>query len=892
MNAKANYVRSRLSLRSPQAESLEILQELTDVLELKKNSDLAAGLAKVRERYPTCADFERDFVSICFALATGVGKTRLMGAFISYLYLEKGIRNFFVMAPNLTVYDKLITDFSQPTHPKYVFRGIAEFVTKPPLVITGDSYTKHESTRQDDMYTSIRINVFNISKLNSETRGGREPRIKRLQECLGDSYFNHLASLDDLVLLMDESHHYRADRGMAVINELNPILGLELTATPQVERGQNTLKFKNVVYEYSLAKAIRDGFVKEPAAATRKDFDPAGYSPEDLDRIKLEDGVRIHEHTKNQLDIYARDNRADLVKPFVLVVAKDTDHASQLMSLIQSQAFFEGRYADKVMEIHSNQTGSEKEENVQHLLSLENPTNRIEIVIHVNMLKEGWDVTNLYTIIPLRTAASMTLREQTIGRGLRLPYGKRTGVKEVDLLTIVSHDKFQQIVDAANDPNSLIRKENIIEIDPAALTVRREVITSPSVFDAEIQVERERIAQIASPKEKQQATFRLDARFAILDVLPEMGRSATSASQLLTDDMKKRVVEKVRERVQSDPQMNLFAEEIVKEAEARYADDAKDFIARIIEIPKIMIVQKDEVVSGFSDFDLDTSALNFQPVSEEIYRRALQSNEVDHITGKGGIAQDRLDNLLVSELLNQPEIDYDEQADLLFRLTGQAVGHFASYLDEKDMQNVVLYHKQPIADQIYSQMMQHFFVEDPEYEDARVYPFVRIEEHNYEKLLDDGIHDFKETINPTSAIPSKVFVGFQKTCHLKYKFDSKTEKDFAILLEGDRDVLKWLRPSRSQFHIHYERNTKRYEPDFVVETETAIFMVETKSQRDMETEGVAKKTEAALTYCANATTFTTSNGGKPWKYLLIPHDAVLANMGFDSLASKYEVLAT
>lgn len=888
MNAKANYIRSRLSLRKPQAESLEILQELTDVLELKKNPDLAAELLKVRERYPTCADFERDFVSICFALATGVGKTRLMGAFITYLYLEKVIKNFFVMAPNLTVYEKLITDFSQPTHPKYVFKGIGEFAVHPPRVVTGDTY---ESAGYSDLYTDVTINVFNISKLNSESRGGKEPRIKRLQECLGDSYFNHLANLDDLVLLMDESHHYRADRGMAVINELNPILGLELTATPQVERAGGADKFKNVVYEYSLARAIRDGFVKEPAVATRKNFDPSGHSPEDLDRIKLEDGIRIHEHTKNQLDIYARDNRADLVKPFVLVVAKDTDHASQLMALIQSPAFFEGRYADKVMEIHSNQRGSEKEENVQHLLSLEDPNNRIEIVIHVNMLKEGWDVTNLYTIIPLRTAASMTLREQTIGRGLRLPYGKRTGASDVDKLTIIAHDRFQEIVDAANAPDSIIRKENIIEIDPEALSVRKEVITSPSVFEEEIRVERERIEQIASPEEKQQAVFKLDAKAAILDVLPEMGKSATNAADLLTQDMKKRVIEKVRERIQSDPQQNLFAAEIIQEAEARYDDDAKEFVARIIEIPKIMIVQKDEVRSGFREFELDVSAMNFQPVSEEIYRRALQSNEIDHITGTGGIAQDRLDNLLVNELLNKPEIDYDEQADLLFKLTGQACDHFASYLDENEMQNVVLYHKRPIADQVYSQMMQHFYVEEPDYEDARVYPFVRIEEHNYEKQLDDNIHDFKETINPTSAIPTKVFVGFQKTCHLKYKFDSKTEKDFAILIEGDGDVLKWMRPARKQFTIFYERNTKRYEPDFVVETDTVIYMVETKSQRDMNTEDVARKTEAALKYCSNVTRFTTANGGKPWKYLLIPHDAVLANMGFGMLAAKHEVRA-
>ncbi len=76
------------------------------------------------------------------------------------------------------------------------------------------------------------------------------------------------------------------------------------------------------------------------------------------------------------------------------------------------------------------------------------------------------------------------------------------------------------------------------------------------------------------------------------------------------------------------------------------------------------------------------------------------------------------------------------------------------------MQNVVVYHKQAIAEQIYSQMMQHFYIDEPEYEDAKVYPFVQIESHNFEKLTDDRIHDFKETINPTSAIPSKVFVGF------------------------------------------------------------------------------------------------------------------------------------
>lgn len=158
-----------------------------------------------------------------------------MGAFISYLYLEKGIKHFFVLAPNLTIYNKLIKDFT-PNTSKYVFRGIAEFATNPAEIITGDNYESGRGVRESLLFGSdVHINIFNISKINSEVRGGKQPRIKRLSEYVGQIYFEYLANLQDLVLLMDESHRYRATAGVRVLNELKPILGLELTATPQVK---------------------------------------------------------------------------------------------------------------------------------------------------------------------------------------------------------------------------------------------------------------------------------------------------------------------------------------------------------------------------------------------------------------------------------------------------------------------------------------------------------------------------------------------------------------------------------------------------------------------------------------------------------------------------------
>lgn len=425
----SKYIENVLALRQPQRESLEIFARLCDILTFSKEPNLDVELEAVHALCPTLSSFERDFPSFCFALATGIGKTRLMGACIAYLRYEKGIKNFFVMAPNLTIYDKLKADLGNTSNPKYVFKGLDLFA-KPPRIIDGDNYADF---RQGTFgVNDVVINVFNISKLNAESKGknGEPARIKRLNEVLGTSYFEYLQSLPDLCIFMDESHHYHADKSFDVINDLKPILGVELTATPQIQKGAKAVPFKNVVYEYSLAHALKDErYVKVPAVFTRKDFHPEEYTPEQLDHEKLNDGLRIHEETKSHLEVYARSNDKPIVKPFVLVVARDTDHSKALMEYIKSKDFFNGYYADKVMEINSDQKKSEKDENIQRLLALEKPDNKIEIVIHVNMLKEGWDVTNLYTIIPLRASASETLTEQTIGRGLRLPYGERTGVE-------------------------------------------------------------------------------------------------------------------------------------------------------------------------------------------------------------------------------------------------------------------------------------------------------------------------------------------------------------------------------------------------------------------------------------------------------------------------------
>ena len=873
-NKNLNLIKNRMSLREPQIESLEILGKIVDKIELTKDYNNEETIKIIHEIAKTCVDFERNFPSICFSLATGVGKTRLMGAFMTYLYFEKGIKNFMVIAPNLTIYNKLIKDFGDTSYEKYVFKGIKEFFYAN--IVTGENYKKNIEAQTS--MSDITINVFNISKINAETKGGKEPQIKRLSEYIGKSYFDYLASQKDLVILMDESHHYRADRGMQVLNELNPVIGLELTATPQVEKGNKTIKFKNVVYEYSLAKAIRDGYVKVPYVATKKNFNPNNYkSDNERDIVKLEDGIRIHEDTKVALDIFARDNKAKRVKPFVLVVAKDTNHAEELLNVIKSDNFFEGYYKDKVIIVHSNQSGAEKDENIEQLVLLENENNKIEIVIHVNMLKEGWDVSNLYTIIPLRTSASNTLTEQTIGRGLRLPYGKITGDKAVDRLTIVSHDKYQAIIDEANKEGSIIRQENIIDIEELDLEDKKEVVTFQNKYIADIEKKESDITSILdwkSNKNLVQDYNAIQAKKVLHDCLYEESAeyNATGMNDYKKEEIKKIVIEQCKKKIEENNQIfiNGYNDSVIKSIEENFDNIIEQETLSIIEIPRITIMKSMDTDIIFEDFDLDVAKLSLRPSEQTIIITNLSTNETMEIERKGKdyLAED-LEHTLVAKLWDKPEIDYDKCSELLFKLSRQALNKLNSYLKDNEVVSVIKDYKNTIADYIYAQIKEHIRIKEGELIGTNVKPFSRIEQHNYSKIYKENLYDYHQNIE-AKEIKTKIFTGFKKACHSAYKFDSIPEKNLVNCLESDSNVEKWLRPAPNQFNIIWNKYGNNYEPDFIVETNDGIIMVEVKKDTEIMSNDVQEKKKAAIEYCRYATEYNLKNGKKAWKYLIIP----------------------
>lgn len=902
-----NAISSRLSLRQPQRDSLEILAHILELNPPVKGGDLVAELAKVQEAYPNVASFDREFVSLCFALATGVGKTRLMGAFMALLYTQYGVRNFFVLAPNLTIYNKLITDFS-PASPKYVLNGLQEFANNPPLVVTGDNYDSGIDVGSGRLNEDeVTINVFNVAKISSEVRGGKAPRIKRLSEYIGQSYFEYLAGLEDLVMIMDESHRYRASAGFKAINELKPMLGLELTATPQIESGTTPERFKNIIYDYPLANAIADGFVKEPAVATREDFNADNYGEEELEDLKIRDGVVVHEDTKIELATFARNHNLPIVKPFMLVVAKDTAHADNIVERIKRDDFFGGRYKDKVITVHSNQKSTESDETIARLLAVEDPNEPTEIVVHVDKLKEGWDVRNLYTIVPLRAANSSTLVEQSIGRGLRLPYGKRMGVAAVDRLTIVAHDKFDAIINEANKPNSIIR--SVIRIGKDVSLVGKKAVTVTNTAIEQL-IGRPTVQPVPAQQfelgiqEKPSLTTREEQAVVnlIVEAVKENERRVSDVPNLealIKPDVQERIVKRVTEAYETtyQPVQAEFAETSMNpDIAAIVKDSLRRYLDLNIGIPRISVRPKGAVRTGFKDFELDTTAINQQPVDQNILIQLLRTSDRERIHADLAYAtEERFEDYIVRNLVDFDDISYDEHADILYKLSSQVVSKLRNYLDtDEEVLNVIQFNQRQFSTYIHAQMQKHWWQEaDEGYEVMVSRGYQTFTDTSYSADGDEKLRNVHQPLatGERDRIAGMLFGGFERCSYPVQKFSSDSERMFASLLEKDLDAKKWFKPTRDQFAISYRDasgSTSSYEPDFVVETATHKYIIEPKQASMINDHNVQAKKEAAVTWCRNATEHEHKNGGKAWAYVLVPHTAILPSATLSGLVQQFQ----
>jgi type III restriction enzyme len=855
-----------MSLRAPQRESLARLHAIAEAVDFKRSSlDDVKEAARSRAGVENI-EFDTEFASFCFALATGVGKTRLMGACIYELWKTRGYRNYFILAPGGTIYEKLRAEL-QPQHPKYLFTGLSDFPR--PEIWDGDNYLRFNPERalfDQDRYASVF--VFNIGKIFSpqdkHESGQPQFRFHRFNETLGDSFAAILQRMDDLVVLMDESHRYRAPASLKAINSLKPVLGLEFTATP---------KFKeNVLCSFSLGEAV-GRFVKSPRVVTRTNLTASDKAI--IDKLKLKDGIYLHEEKKARLVEFCDANGYPPVKPFVLVSTRDTAHAKEVREYLESNDFEDGRYRGKVIEIHSKPNSKEEsDENVARLLEVESPTSNVEIVVHVTMLKEGWDVSNLYTIVPLRASVSEILTEQTIGRGLRLPLPLTESQvaaltrddPEILRLSIVSHDKYQDILDAKDlrkdlfrDPIRDLDEENVEPLKAVRVptlfsdettTVLQGLARSGEVRSSQELLEderRERLIEDILARSKELEAARLSAA----GVAPQgetVGRQPTLFPS----------AEEIAVPVDADKIARALRERIEKEVDA---------LALQIDIPDIRTYVDPKL--GFTPFEPRPSSA-FDLVEQRVRSADLMTGEQE--TGAALTLEeiDRPVAYVAASLFDEvEELDAVEDKERALKLASDYLNALAK--PEAELRRLVHQYGHAIARDLGEQVYAHI------YDDTRVTHEVRadfIVFKTFSKSIreKDGEIDLREPLDNKSQIRRFLFCGIKKSIINRTGFDSDPERRFAIALEDDAEVLKWVRPPSNQMPI-FSRGSA-YNVDFVVETGTKRHLIEIKARDEIGSEDTKEKARAAEDWCKVA---TATKGGKPWSYALISEDAASPN---------------
>lgn len=429
-----------------------LIDAISASLRLRKpNRDALAAIAEAL----TDADPRRHLVA---DLATGVGKTYIAAGLIDYL-AGVGVRNVVIVTPGSTIQRKTIANFTYGTA-KYV-GGMAS----SPTVLTVDSFADGSAATAIEDPNKMKVFVLTVqSLLRTTSTDGR--RAHRPHESIGVALAEYLRSCEDLVVIADEHHTYagNARQFARAIADMDPLAVVGLTATPDPSTPRD-----DIVYHYPLSEAIADGYVKVPVLVARPD------GLREL-RTQLADGISLLEAKSEAIAAYTSRTGAQPINPVMFVVAGSINEANNIRDILASTDYLNG--TEKVLLIHSD----EPDTSLAALDDLENPASPVRAVVSVSMLREGWDVKSIYVICSTRAMDSELLTEQVLGRGLRLPFGHRTGISMLDTVEVLSHRRFAELLQDAEslltqtlgertgDTSAVTTDGDGLPEDPTALT--------------------------------------------------------------------------------------------------------------------------------------------------------------------------------------------------------------------------------------------------------------------------------------------------------------------------------------------------------------------------------------------------------------------------------------
>ena len=791
-------IAASLDLRQPNKEALESI-----VFETVQYFDV--------DRRP--APFEAVVDS-----ATGVGKTYIIAATIDF-FAAQGTRNFAVIAPGRTILDKTVANFT-PGHPKSLLPGMSS----RPVVITAENFATPEMRTAMDDETKVKLFIFTVQAL-LEPRSKTARKTRKFQEGLGQALYEALQNTTDLVVLADEHHAYYGVAFSRAVRELHPRLLIGLTATPHARTPE-----EQIIYRYPLAAAIADRLVKTPVLVGRKD-----------DRhdttTKLLDGVALLELKERIVERYCADSGKAPVNPVMLVIASSIAEAEEVQAIVRDPSFAGGRYAERVLTVHSDAPDLALAE----LDKLEEPTNPYRIVVNVGMLKEGWDVKNVYVICSLRPMLSELLTEQTLGRGLRLPFGEYTGIEILDTLEVLAHDRYEDLLKKAGVINEAFvdrRTRAVLRRNAEGQLVSTIETTDVSVpvvaaGDGEFSLAatpegQPVVAPLAEHMQKAQAELtqlqvQLPPR-SDLPVLrvPRLKMTPVESLFSLADITDLAPFRRAGERIASDPEEQLRRTRLS---------------ARVVE--SLDGLRRTEVIRSAAA-DRVSASLRLLPLEE------LRDDFTMQVLASPGVPARANQREAAAPLVSAFFAGLGDKAEtLLSGYMDRAVANFLTLLAEEQRKAAVRPAYSEVLDVVELAPLRHGKIEVSE---------------------DRG------------DIKKGVAYAFKKSVYTQDWFDSGTEGVVANILDDTDGIAFWLRLQRGDLPILWTSGGREYNPDFIaVEADGTHWVVEVKMDKEMVSADVAGKREAALRWAnwVNASPDVPEH----WGYLLVSETNVRTAKG-------------
>lgn len=786
--ALIDEIASRMNLRDPNKEALETVAYSTaQYFELEKKDP----------------PFEAVLDS-----ATGVGKTYAMAAALEYFTLHDATRNFAIVTPGSTILKKTVANFT-PGHPKSLLTGM----TTNPLVITADNFATPMVRSAMDDPSVVKLFVFTVQALQKpQQKAGRKTR--KFQEGLGSALYDYLGECEDLIVFADEHHCYYGKQFSDAVRGIEPRALFGLTATPHKRTPP-----EQIIFRYPLAAAIAEEFVKIPVIVGRTD-------DRDDSATKLHDAAALLDLKQQAVDSYCEATGANSFKATMLVVAKSIEEANEYGELLASNEFHGGAYRGAILVV----TSGSSDEALEKLANVEDEDSPVRIIISVGMLKEGWDVKSVYVIASMRASVSEVLTEQTLGRGLRLPFGRRTGVEFLDTVEVMAHERYEDVLEKAGVLNEQFishRTRTVLVKDAKGNLVasaENKTSSQPVVYGqtngstgekggATITTTTERTGYVSEQTRLLQTTIVPRKDYQPVRI-PRLKQTVVASQFQLAD-------------ITNLEQFRQLGEQI--------AQDPEEFLRRTLVSAEVIVgsdgMRRTELVTR-------TAADRIEAQTELFPLDELRKRLTDDLLASPAVPARKSQRQMAQPII----------AAFLKGLGEKAEAVLSAHYQRASARLVMLVNERQKLD-----------APAPRYEEV------------VELLTLDGARSNSRPVSKdlTGAFKkSNAYEGWKKSVYPVEWFDSAPERSLAVMLDQSKDIKVWVRLQANDMPIVWRNDGRQYNADFiVVERDETHWVVESKMDREMSSEEVQGKREAAKRWVNYVNADATVNA--KWGYLLV-----------------------